>query len=271
MASYQLYIPLEPMNARRHPRRRLGWIASLLLVLATATFVSCAPSAMVKDDTGVRSDFHPTLLKEVAVLPFFSTEPFGLSETEQEKVLSFYESVARDELKKLGVEVTDTKALQSVTSVAPQDVRAGLNLTQPLDSLFETLPPERQIAPERRAFLKEYARKAGVQTVLLGQVVYHTSATCPTVVGSQYSQHVVHVGGKSAPADVSVPCAVAHFQGKLVNAETGKTIWFNRALREARAAEADGDVPDLMENARAAVGIVFQDQESGLHQVVATR
>lgn len=260
----------QPAGSRR------PLVALLMLPLLSAAF-GCAGlgnNAKEAPPAGIRADALQQDLGRIVLMPFAPSDPFGLGGGEREAMLDTYESAAHDTLKGLGLEALTPDALSE--AMAAQDMQGELprlNLDRPLLELFEG--PTRvqnsekgEFEDDRVVLLRQVAEALDVQTALIGRVVYHTDAVCPGIGGSGHVTSIEHVG-QEPPRGERVPCAVSHFEAKLVDMRSGRTLWYNRVLRELRAESAGADTPDLMANARVTVGMVLGDETKGLSGFVA--
>ncbi|MEO1268533.1 MAG: hypothetical protein AAFX99_10575 [Myxococcota bacterium] len=243
----------------------------LLMLFASG----CASVTTPPIEVGPREGFEASALNRVAVVPFYATDPFGLEPEMHAHMLAVYEGAAVDTLKGLGLEVLGPSQVRDALAQADRldELKVRLDLDRPIDGLFEgggPFAPQRDSVDDRSTFIKELALLLKVDAVLLGEVIYHTDARCEASTSSTYTPHVV-VDGKGRPNGETVPCAVSHFQAKLLEPIEVKPIWYNRALREVRAVEPDGPQPDLDDNARQTVDLVLLEANKGLKSVFAAR
>jgi hypothetical protein len=247
----------------------IRWTA-LLLLLATGS--GCATSADAKAETGIRSGFETVTIGRVAVMPFVTSDAFSMTREARDELVARYEQSAEARLEALGFDfVTAGEIRDGLEPETRTQQLARLDLDKPLVELFESTSSEDgALEDDRLVFIREIAEKMKVDTVLIGQVVYHTDAMC-SGDGSRFTPHVVYEPGEPTAPGARVPCAVSHFEAKLVHAKTGDTVWYNRALREVRAATPASPQPDILANADAAVALVLNDNRKGLRGFIAAK
>ena len=248
-------------------------ISSLLAALCVAS--GCASVGPPPVETGPREGFEAASLRSVAVVPFFSADPFGLEPEARAHMLATYESAAVADLTSLGLEVVAPDQVREALTAAERlhELETRLDLDRSIDTLFETGPfakREEGVVDDRRVFLQELGALLKVDAVLLGEVVYHTDARCDASSSSTYTPYVV-IEGSGRPQGETVPCAVSHFQAKLIDPREAKPLWFNRALREVRATAPEASTPDLDQNARRTVELVLLETNKGLKGVFERR
>ena len=274
MRAYRLRIPLEGPYPARVPSP-VTWsvrffaysvVAVLLTVSGCASHFGTAPE---DEALGVRDGIERVEIRSVAVAYIGSDGSFGLSEADLTAMIAIYEdrTVRRLRDAKLQVLTRESvaKAVEGTSLAGTLDER--LNIDRSLSEIFETAAPSPGIDDERVEAVRELGRTLGVDAIFLGQVVYHTTAQCDATTYSGYTPFVAHEG--SPPKGERVPCAISHYEAKLLDATNGRTIWYNRALRELRAAREDAPVPDLVKNANATVDLVVWDGPAGFQVVVS--
>jgi hypothetical protein len=233
----------------------------------------CATVTEYGPPVGARGGLDSLDTTRVAVMPFRTEDPFGYSPEELETLVQTYEGTAVAELEALGMKVVTPDAVRKALrdKGREEELDTRLDLGRPLDQLFEQeRTAEGVIEDERTAFIREVAELLDVQLVLVGQVLYHGEGECSGSAKSVYTPYVVFEGGPS-PGEGLVPCAVSHFHAKLIDAPAGRTVWYNRALRELRASSPNAPTPDLIANAREAVGLVITDSAASLKSELAAR
>lgn len=269
--------PPQPSNAPpRTQAQAAGRCAQLLLTLGLTLLVGsgCATprGGMEEVPMGLRDGVLPGSVGRIAILPFAPSDPFGMEPEAQTLMLARYEASAARELGALGFELLSVEELRQ--GLASDEARAELKrlrIDRPLPELFE--PDRRQdgaLEDDRHVLLRELGRRLEVRTALVGQVIYHTEAVCQGREPNPYANEVAYVTGPPE-GDVRVPCVVSHFEAKLVDLETGRTLWYNRALRELRADAPSAPIPDAGANADATVARVISNDRHGLGQTKAAR
>jgi hypothetical protein len=270
MRAYRLSIPLyTPDWGRRrlalpHPKRGRSLLARLLLYFSTAVVLSVAGCATAPTDisVGARDLYHQIQLHRVLQLPVLAQAPFGLSDAEQAQVLDLYEAEAAAHLKELGLEVARQDTHDRAALLAELDLE-----DRALSEVFESQEGGLQ---DRRERLRALGESVHADAVWLGQVIYHSTATCDPTAESPYTPHVFVEGG-SPQGPARVPCAISHFEARLLLTATGQTLWYNRALREVRASRHDAPTPDPAQNARDNVALVMASPYAGLPTPSARR
>lgn len=270
-------IRLEAPDLRRYKTRtrqlyRLCLYTTVALLLSISGCASLS-GGQTLEGKGIRAGFETIHVGKIAILPFVTSDTFSMSEEDRRVMLDIYEESALARLEAMGFETTSAEdVLEAIEDADKLADLSRLRIDRPLPELFE--PGESEpgaIEDDRNVFLREVAALMEVDTVLVGQVVYHTHADCDPTAGSKYTPHVVFAPGEPSAQDTRVPCAVSHFEAKLIKAATGHTIWYNRAMREVRAPSASAQIPDALDNAQATVSIVITDKENGLKDFVAAR
>lgn len=222
--------------------------------MLTLLFGACATAPRV----GVREDFAQVTVTSVAAAPLFATSQFGLDGARFASVRETYERAVAQDLRSLGFEV-----------VTPDELHAQLEARGALDQLedistfrnglsgyFEPRPGERE--PREVLVLRALHADGALpaSTLFVGEIAYQSAGVCTSDPREHNQLAQVFVGGKPARGDLAAsPCVVSHFQAKLVDGETGRTMWQNRFLRELRVAEVTPDV--LAENIAATVHTVI--------------
>lgn len=197
--------------------------AKFFIVCVTLSLVSCATTPGV----GVRPDFEGIRLTMIAVPSTYSTTTFGLRAYERRGVERAYELAATRWLMHRGIAVIDAQTLKSHltrqgVSRASQD---ELDLKKPLTDYFEAESTERKTQAVRALWDRG---ALPTRALLFTEVVYQSEGYCQDteVVGPH---HIV-----TGDAASDHPCIISHFQAKLIDAQTGATMWHNRALIEHR-------------------------------------
>lgn len=219
------------------PRSLPLLLAALLWLVATG----CASTPEV----GVRPTFADARVTQVAVLPFYSTSRFSKPPEQHAEILELYQTTAEQWLVEQGFDVVGAEALRAhlEANEALQTLEDGIALRGPLDHYFE--PQEDGPVGMEVETLRglHAAGKLPTDVVLLGEVVYQTDTACrvPTSEYTDYARVITQPDGEpsstgtpEAAGSGEVGCVVSHFQAKLVDARTGRTMWHNRFLRELR-------------------------------------
>lgn len=209
------------------------------LIAATAILASCASTP----DVGVRSDFEERHIQSVAIAPFYSAGSFGLDADTRAELADEYEAVAAEALRQMGFEVIDGPTLRHHLRDADawSDFDDGIRLRQALSFYFEPLPGEGSHSIEVQTLTDLASRQAfPVDTLLFGEIVYHSQGTC-RVSADDFTPYAQITLIPSAPAELPRPCVSSHFQAKLVDVNTGKTMWFNRMFVETHTRHLDDD------------------------------
>ncbi len=217
-----------------------------ILIMALFSFSCASPNTV-----GVRPEFETSRVKTIAMMPTYSVGGFGMTAREREIVERMYEFETIYWLEAQGFEVVRPDELQA----AVQDRESQelydevVELDHSLNRYFEDAPPQAE-SIERTSLRELWTRKAlPTRAILFTEVVYQTDGTCRTAA-SEHTEYSEVVG----PAESDQPCIISHFQAKLVDAESGVTMWHNRMLRELR-----GDLTPLhrAENIGAVVETTF--------------
>jgi hypothetical protein len=252
------------------PRRpRMGDLLRALLyttVLGLMTVSGCAAMPLSEAPMGLRDDVDTRRIKRVAIVYIGTASGWAPESDARDELITVYSDRVEASLTALGVEALPPSAVQEAladTELAGR-LSEALQIDRPLDDLFEEISPDG--LDERVKVIMALRDLLGVDAVLIGQIVYHAESTCDGSDESDYTPYVVFPNGK--PEDARVPCAVSHFEAKLVDTRTGRTIWYNRALREARGHAADAPAPDAIANAEATVDLVLRQGPTSLQVLV---
>lgn len=252
-------IDSEP-RARRAP---VGALTALLLA-GLLLWSACATTPA----TGIRGNYRKSQLQSTALLPFFATSRFGLSDEQFDRRFDWAEQTAVEWLQERGVDVTppdETRSFLQAQSRWRHFAADGI-FRSALDLSFESAPRRESRQTQTDLLQKLHQTdQLPARFVLFGELVYQTSGTC-TTLADDYTDRAQVVVTPDAPADLPRPCIVSHFQARLVDAETGSTVWYNRRLREVH-------VPELTEKwVRTNIRNVVLDTlggRDGLDRIVA--
>ncbi len=265
-----------PCLIRHRSQKRALYRAALYAAVSLVLSISgCATLTFTDDqaETGIRVGFEATSLGKIAIIPFATSDFFGLSDAEREAAVRVYEDSAAARLEAMGFSVITCDEVRAALAAAQgEPLLERLDIDRPLPELFEVTSTERgALEDDRIRLAKELAALVGADTLLIGQVIYHTEALCDIEEQSKYSAHIAFVPGEAIEGERQTPCAISHFEAKMLRGSTGQAIWYNRALRELRAASTQAPRPDPLDNARSTVDLVFSDQDSGLRDFLAAR
>lgn len=263
--TYQLMIPLEGPRRRASehlPSRVLVYCATLALLTVSGCAIWSAP----KPEMGVRPHYASQEVASVAIIHVGAASTWDMPAAQFEEVRRTYEAGVSQELAAMGIETIDRATVEDRLTQTPLEgkLAQALDIDRPLEELFEEISPHGLDA--RVEHVMTLGKVLGVDTVLIGQIVYHTESVCRGTVDSEYTPHVATPNGP--PTEEWVPCSVSHFEAKLVDTRTGRTVWYNRALRESRAQRADQPAPDPLDNARETVALVMSKDPAGLQVMV---
>lgn len=218
--------------------QRLGALMLVFMILS-AQLTGCATTS---PQLGLRDNFKPQAIKRVIIAPFYSTGSFGLSQSQREQLLHRYEEATAQALIQRGYEVQRPRELEHelVERGLWQQWQEGISLEHDLARYFE---PDVELVASLlpTQTLTALAKEAQLQApVLFGQVVYHSRGVCRTSakleLRGKYGVYVVR--HSDAPQALPSPCVVDHAQLKLVSPQRGRTLWYNKALREYLVASA---------------------------------
>lgn len=219
--------------------------------------------------TGIRKDFEQHQVRTLAVASFYSGSNFGMSPQEFDEVRELYEAAATGALRTMGFDVVDPRAFHQhlVELQVWEPFQDGVRLHRPLTSYFELGGPKAPV-PVEVLTLQAIAGQASipVEAVLFGELVYHSQGICrtETALATPYAQ-ISKLAG--APDALPRPCVTSHFQAKLVDVQTGQTMWFNRMFVETHARHIDKEL--AKENIRRAVFATISER-AGLAPLAAS-
>jgi hypothetical protein len=197
----------------------------------------CATSPNV----GVRSSYETSRLEATSVVPFFALSQFSLEEEAVATRLTWAESTAVNWLQERGIRVVEPERTRNrlQTSDSWSHFTDGGLLRSDLSDAFEAAERE-QKQTAQVSLVRRLREDDGFETryVLFGELLYHTEGTCRTRA-DDYQRRAQVVVTPDAPREMPRPCIVSHFQARLVDVESGATVWYNRRLRELHVAEHD--------------------------------
>jgi hypothetical protein len=224
----------QPVQTTRIAQARarllaVAWIASVLCGCATT------------QRYGVRPGFESARFQELVVVPFYSVSPFGLDADRRNEIARAYELQSSVWLRARGVRVLGSDAFWNALD-EQQNLRReftdGLDFTRPLDLLFE------DDGSIQRSLEAAVARAVVNATTLpkiwlLGEVVYHSRGTCRERAGESDRVRVIIASGDGKNPHA---CVTTHFHARLVDADSGRTIWFGSSLIELRFENTNDNV-----------------------------
>lgn len=243
-----------------------------LLTLAAFLFLAISLGGCATGPrTGIRKDFEQRQVHTLAVATFYSSDSrFGMADEDFEEVRTLYEAAATATLRDQGFEVIDPRAFQQylVELQAWELFKDGIRLRRPLTNYFE-LGSSTSPIPIEILTLRQIARSVPipVEAVLFGELVYHSQGICrdKTEQSTPYARVKALAG---APEELPRPCVTSHFQAKLVDVQTGQTMWFNRMMVETHARHIDKDI--VKDNILRAV-LATLNEDSGLAPLAAPK
>lgn len=244
--------PRSMTHTRCH-RRFLSFVV-LVVALVTAP-VGCATGPQV----GVRGSYDNTRIQAATVVPFFSRAAFSLAPETLDERLGWAQSVALEWLAEHGVRVVSPDRARDRLVQASQweeHFTDGGLLRRDLATSFESADRDQkkksQVELLRR--LHENGHLEG-RFLLFGELLYHSAGTCHTRADAHTDRSRVVVAD-GVPASLPRPCIVTHFQARLVDIETGSTVWYNRRMREWHVDEVgrDRERANIRNVVRAAIG-----------------
>ena len=210
-----------------------------VLLLTVVLLPACASTP----DTGVRKNFEQAQIRSVAIVPFYSRASFGMDRQKISEVRETYEAVATATLREQGFEVIDPRAFRQhlVELGLWEQFTDGIYLRRSLTTYFE--PGSSQTPSVEVLTLAALAADDAfpVEALLFGELIYHTQGSCQGSPDrfTPYAQLTVTSG---APDSYPRPCVSSHFQAKLVDAQSGHTMWFNRMFHETHSRHIDDEI-----------------------------
>ena len=225
----------------RPPRSRRGHLVGVIFV---TTLIALLWSCASGPETGVRTEYRESNIESVAIVPFYTGGSFGLDGDEQTHLRTEYERAATSALEAQGLEVIDSRAFEQLLTEhgISDEFHQGVRLRQRLELYFEPAATgERQ--PLEIRTLRDLASDHEVfaDTLLFGEIIYHSAGTCRELADDN-NPYAVSSISPSAPTAPPRPCVSSHFQAKLVDARTGRAMWFNRAFVEHHVPRIDDSV-----------------------------
>lgn len=192
-------------------------------------------------NVGVRSSYETSRLGATSVVPFFALSQFSLDEAAIATRLDWAESTAVNWLEERGLRVVTPERTRHrlQTGDSWNHFTEGGLLRSDLSDAFEAANRD-QKATAQVSLARRIRDDEGFETryVLFGELLYHTKGTCRTRADN-YQRRTRVVVTPDAPEEMPRPCIVSHFQARLVDVESGATVWYNRRLRELHIAEHD--------------------------------
>ena len=219
-------------DARSVVRRAL---AALGVVAVLASGCATGPNV------GVRSSYETSRLGPTSVVPFFALSQFSLHDEAVATRLDWAESTAVHWLEERGIRVVTPERTRHRLQIGDSwnHFTEGGLLRKDLSDAFEAANRD-QKATAQVSLARQIRDDEGFETryVLFGELLYHTKGTCRTRADN-YQRRARVVVTPDAPEKMPRPCIVSHFQARLVDVESGATVWYNRRLRELHIAEHD--------------------------------
>lgn len=255
------HAPHRTLRIDRSPCRR----GPLVVLLAVASFAATA--CATAPQLGVRGEYRQSNVTRATVLPFFTLSTFGHDDDDLDARLRWAERAALDWLEEHGVRAEPPeKTRQKLTEAAAWNhFTDGGIFVRNLAESFES-SPRRQRRETQTDLLRTLRaqRHVGDQFVLFGEIVYQTSGTCHTRADEHATRVEVAVA-PGAPDSPPRPCVVTHFRARLVDADSGATVWYNRRMRELYLPNVDES--SIQSNIRT---VVFQTlgADDGLSKLV---
>lgn len=190
----------------------------------------------------------------MAVAPFYARSRFGLESNRLRTLLELAESHTVEQLRAEGFELVEPTRLEDELDGAPSWHELWRTLrARDLEQAFEPSPSEDD-PPREATRLQNLYRRGRLEWrfVLFGELVYHTATTCR--VRAEASRLYVRVG-EARRSEEAPRCVVTHLQARIVDARTGRTVWFNRRLREFYLTPSvDGERENLRETIDLVLG-----------------
>lgn len=212
------------------------------IIFAILFAVLLLPACASTPDTGVRKNFEQARIHSVAIVPFYSRASFGMDRQQLNEVRETYEAVATATLREQGFEVIDPRAFrQHMVELGLWDqFTDGIYLRRSLTTYFEPSSSETSVEILTLAALAS-DDAFPVEALLFGELIYHTQGSCQGSPDrfTPYARLSVTSG---APDSYPRPCVSSHFQAKLVDAQSGHTMWFNRMFHETHSRHIDDDI-----------------------------
>ncbi len=215
--------------------------------------ISCASGPQ----TGVRTDFEQIRVTTVAVAPFYSSGSFGLDSQQRQQIEAYYEDAASSALALHGFDVIDSQAMRHHLTELDlwRDFEDGIDLRQNLRNYFEPVAAGADQPIEVQTMRDLGAHGAlPAETILFGEIIYQSYGTCRQAADAHAAHAEVSIT-PSAPSELPRPCVSSHFQAKLVDVRTGRTMWFNRIFLETHTHQLAADTERL--NIARAVELIF--------------
>lgn len=224
-------------------RHRDNTLAVTGILLITLHFVAACASA---PSTGVRADFERQQVQSVAIVPFYSSNTFGLDDEQYRQLRRAYEQAASEALAAQGFDVVDSQRLREQMAQLGhwEAFDNKIPLRQSLLAYFEPSPAGERDSIEVRTIRELTAEGAfPADTLLFGEIIYHTRGTCWSEA-TDYIPYARLEITTQAPSNFPRSCVSSHFQAKLVDTTTGHTMWFNRMFVETHTGRVHDSTVD---------------------------
>ncbi|MGM0556219.1 MAG: hypothetical protein ACQEVA_07555 [Myxococcota bacterium] len=206
-------------------------------------------------DLGARSGYSGATVPKITVAPFYASSNFGASQQRIGNLLALAELSAQRALETYGYRVVSPAELRDEleSSGVWQDYVDGVLLREDLERHFEPEPRSGEVRLESQR-LAQLGSELPTRYMLFGQLIYHTSTTCRVDPVEHQPLATIEPENATLPA----PCAISHLAFKLVDAETGETMWFNKVFLETRG--SDGDKLARQNISRAVAGALVGER-----------
>ncbi len=187
--------------------------------------MGCAPSRQI----GVRADYQHRVVSRIGVAPFYSRSTFSLPRKRLDHLLEVAQQRAVTWLRERGFDVVAPTPLRRQLAAQKRWVDferriQGLALAEAFEGAGA-----RDAQPREMTFVRQLRREGALESrfLLLAELLYHTATTCHVTLSSS-PLHIVD----GEPSSEAPRCLVTHLQARLLDTQTGETLWFNRRLRE---------------------------------------
>ncbi len=200
----------------------------LAFSLLIALLSGCATTGKV----GIRDEFASKRVAAVAIAPLHASSSFGNAPADWERVRAVYSEEVALTLSELGFQTVGVAELEEglAERESLEAFRDVLAFRRDISHYFE--PDLYQTEPREVVLLRALASEGDMPTDVLfvGEIVYQSEGVCR----EDAREHNKHAEVLPGTAEGPRPCVISHFQAKLVDVKTGKTMWHNRLLREVR-------------------------------------
>lgn len=226
----------------------------LIALVASLVVSACATGPQV----GVRGSYKQKNIRATTVVPFFTRSRFSLAAETVDRRLLWAQTAAVDWLDERGVRVTPPDRARGRLRDASlwRHFTGGGLLRRNLAKSFESADRDQRTSSQTE-IVRQIRAESGLESrfLLFGELLYHSAGTCQARADDHTERSDVVVAD-DAPDTRPRPCIVTHFQARLVDADSGSTVWYNRRMREWHVADA-GDAEErrnIEEVVREALG-----------------